>query len=357
MPDLSPDQARALEAIEAFLSARSPRRPYFTLHGLAGTGKTFVMARVARSHPGALLCAFTGKAASVLRARTGLEVSTVHSAIYDFRGVDEDEEGRKRPIFVSKEADFGGRIVLLDECSTVGERLAEDLLETGARVVACGDPGQLPPVRDTPFFADPDATLTEVHRQAWGSPIIRQAHAVRAGRPYRADGTDFRVLGRATPEDHRAADVALCWRNATRRALNGSRRAAFGRGGRTLTEGEPLMCLKNDHGMKIWNGAVYEVAAPRAPGAELTILADGRRLTLPNVVVEGFDADFEELRDLDGVTPLALAYAATVHKAQGSEWPHVMVVDEYDRAPERVALLYTAFTRGAERVTVVRPGC
>jgi exodeoxyribonuclease-5 len=353
----SSDQATALAGIERFLTAAHPRRPYFTMHGLAGTGKTHVLAEVAHRYPGALLCAFTGKATSILRARTCLEnVSTVHSAIYNFQGIHEDEEtGQRSPIFTSKEADFDGRIILLDECSQIGERIADDLIATGARIVACGDPGQLPPVRDAQFFDDPDATLREVHRQAWGSPIVRQAHAVRSTGRYQADGDGFQVVGRATPELHRSADIALCWRNSTRRALNSTRRAAFGRAGTMLRAGEPLMCLKNDHALKIYNGAVYEVARDRSPGAELAILADGRVLTLSHAVVEGFDSDFEAMRDLDGCAPLALAYAATVHKSQGGEWGHVMVVDECDRCPDRVALLYTGFTRGSERVTVVRP--
>jgi exodeoxyribonuclease-5 len=358
MPDLSPDQASAFAAIERFLIAPRPRRPYFTLHGLAGTGKTHVLAALARKYRSALMCAFTGKAASVLRARTGLEVSTIHSAIYHFQGIHEDEDtGLRRPIFVSKEdAGLSRRIVLVDECSMIGEHLAEDLLDTGARIVACGDPGQLPPVRDAQFFNDPDAVLTEVHRQAWGSPIVRQAHAIRSTGRYQADGEAFRIISRATAEDHRAADIALCWRNSTRRALNSVRRSAFGRSGQTLLSGEPLMCLKNDHALKIYNGAVYEVARDRVLGAELAILADGRVLTLSHAVIEGFDEDFDDMRDLDGCGAFALAYAATTHKSQGSEWHSVMIIDECDYCRDRRALLYTGFTRAAERVTVVRTG-
>ena len=65
------------------------------------------------------------------------------------------------------------------------------MLRTGCKVIACGDPGQLSPVNDERYFVRPDAQLTEIHRQALDSAIIRQAHHVRAGRGYTMDGDDF----------------------------------------------------------------------------------------------------------------------------------------------------------------------
>src|ERR1700677_2337285 len=245
---LSTDQSLAMDSMEEFINSMSPASPYYVLHGLAGTGKTHLMTLLARRYHAAM-CAFTGKAASVLRTRTGMDVSTVHSAIYDFCGLADDEEdtNKKRPIFSDKEdAGLTKKLVLLDECSSVGTRLAEDLLNTGARVIACGDPGQVPPVRDSQFFIDPNTLLTEPHRQAWDSAIIRQAHAIRNTGRYAADGDDFRVIDKATENDLRICEIALCWRNTTRVRLNARRREVLGVRGLILREGEPLMCLQND---------------------------------------------------------------------------------------------------------------
>lgn len=356
MSALSDEQAGAFGAIERFIRGSGDER-VFTLHGLAGTGKTHVLAAVARASPGATLVAPTGKAASVLRNRTGLSVSTIHSAIYDFRGLTEaDERGRRRPIFAEKEeTDLRGQLALLDEGSMVGARLATDLLATGVKVVAVGDPGQLQPVADEPFFVQPNRTLTEVHRQALESPIVRQAHNIRAHGTYTSDGDGFRAIrGVISADTHRAADVALCWRNATRRRLNVHRRGLLGHAG-PLDAGEPVMCLRNDYRLGIFNGEVYRVARERAPGDDLLIeTVSGRVIEALNALIEDVDDDFDARRDDDETTPFALAYAATVHKAQGSEWPCVLLIDEYNRSDGRREYLYTGVTRASERAVVFR---
>jgi exodeoxyribonuclease-5 len=354
---LSPDQAAALTQLEDFLRAprRTLRQPYFVLHGLAGTGKTTLMAHLTRSYRGITLAAFTGKAASVLRTKTGLPASTLHSVVYDFRGMAEDEEtGEEQPVFVSKGAELPDHVVLIDESSMVGHTLAEEVLATGARVVACGDPGQLPPVRDAQFFTEANATLVNIHRQALGSPIIRQAHAVRTAGDYAEDGPEFRVVPRGTPEEILGHDVILCWRNRTRRDLNARKRELLGHPRDQLLSGEPVMCLRNNHRLGIYNGATYDLAAPWDPATKRLALAvaPSRVLWVENATVEDHDPDYEERRREDTSAPFALAYAATVHKSQGSEWPSVLLFDEATR--DRVPWLYTGITRAAERVTVVR---
>lgn len=340
-----------------FLRSSTVDRPWWTLHGLAGTGKTHVLATLAHSLPNSLMCAFTGKAASVLRSRTGLNVSTVHSAIYHFTGMVDDDEGIKRPTFVNKDENYEGKVILLDECSTVGARLAEDLLATGARIIACGDPGQLPPVRDSAFFDEPNLTLVTVHRQALDSPIIRQAHAVRSGGSYKDDGENFRVVRKVemTADDLVFGGIALVYRNETRRRLNSSRRRAIGIHGTTLRAGEPIMMLRNDHRLALYNGAIYTVAIDRPPGEDLQVIDDaGRRVTVVNPTVEMIDPEYDTHKNEEEWSPLTLAYAATVHKAQGSEWDEVLVVDEYDRDYQKIEFLYTAITRAAKKIVMVK---
>ena len=355
---LSTEQRTAHDLALAFLRDPNPPRPYWLISGLAGTGKTETLATLARAVPTSTLCAFTGKAASVLRARTGLRVSTIHSFLYDRTGEERDARGRKQPTFKSKLLNHAGLVIFVDESSTVGEKLGTDLIKTGAKIIACGDPGQLPPINDVPFFGEADVTLTEVHRQAWESPIIRQAHAVRSGGSYRADGDAFRVVVRAemTADDISFGDIALCHRNETRRRLNASRRRALGITGLTLRRGEPVMTLRNDRSLGVYNGTVCVVDRDREPGDDLVVVDDsGRRVNILNTSCEMIDTDFEQRRYDQDFMPVTLAYACTTHKAQGSGWRDVLFIDEYPADDQRTAFVYTALTRAAERILVVTP--
>jgi exodeoxyribonuclease-5 len=351
--EFSLDQRSALDRLGTFMTARQLRRSYFVLHGLAGTGKTTLLAHLVKQYPGLTLTAFTGKAASVLRTKVGVAVSTLHSAIYDFRGLvdDEEEPGRKNPIFTPKGDPLPDRVILVDEGSMIGRRVAQDLLDTGARVIAAGDPGQLPPVRDAQFFTDPDASLSTIHRQALESPIIRQAHNVRHNGTYSADGEGFRVISFADPEELLRHDILLCWRNRSRQRLNARKRALLGREGPVLQPGEPIMCLKNDHRLGLYNGAVYTVVEHERIAL---LIADGTRtVAVDPVTIEGFDPQFEEHRYDDDYLPFALAYASTTHKAQGSEYDSVLFFDECASEDWR-ALTYTGITRAAKQCTIVR---
>lgn len=355
---LFPDQLRVYDAAKEFLRNPQPNRSYFVFKGPAGAGKTEVLAALAKDYPTSIMCAFAGKSASVLRARTGLEVSTIHSAIYNYTGNYEDEDtGKQQPIFVSKEIDFSGKLILLDECGTVGTRLGDELMATGARVIACGDPYQLRPVRDTRYFDDADAEITEIRRQAWDSPVIRQAHAVKDGRDYVEDTDDFRVMQKSdlTKAHLSFGGIALCWRNLTRQRLNYSRRKALGQGGTTLAVGEPVMVLRNDHSLRVFNGEIYTVCVKRPPGEDIQVMAlDGRKVILQNVTCEDIDEEFEQHRNEDSWAPICLAYATTVHKFIGSEDNEILLVDEYVGS-ERQNWVYTGITRAAKRVLVVQP--
>lgn len=114
------------------------------------------------------------------------------------------------------------------------------------------------------------------------------------------------------------------------------------------------MCLKNDHALRVYNGEVYEVAADRRIGEDLAILVRGARIEVPFAKVEGVDPDFESSRYDDTGYPMALAYACTCHKYQGSETDAVMVVDEIGSRDDRINWVYTAITRAKSRVVMVR---
>jgi len=354
---LSDGQAAAMDAVDAFM--RSDRK-LLTIHGLAGTGKSTLLAHVAHTYPHDAMCCLTGKAASVLREKTGLAVCTIHSYFYHLIDKHVDEDGRKQLTFAPKhvQGQLWGNLVLLDESSMVPESIGLQLLGTGARVVACGDPGQLRPVRGEPFFDRADVTLTEIQRQARESPIIRQAWAVRQGNSYRADTDDFYVrTGIVTPDDMQWADIMLCYTNAQRHRLNEKARRLRGHTGFPRA-GEPILCLKNAAQYDVWNGGIYTLAAGYEPGDDvMQVCVDGAPVTIPDATwdgeitpqVVGFDDE-----EYEPTTTFDYGYALTVHKAQGSEWPRVVLVDDYPMKPYRREWVYTALTRAVRSIRVIR---
>lgn len=400
-PEWSPQQEDGLDYIEEWL-----RRPptigeqVLKLFGYAGTGKTTLAQEVnAMVGGGALSCAYTGKAASVM-ARKGLPgATTVHRLIYTPVGdgkkrvLELEEELRlllrvaekslglsKRlaavqrslsearsnsgPQFVLKEESevSGAPLVILDECSMVGERMAEDLLSFGVRLLVLGDPAQLPPVRGTGYFiqGQPHVMLTEVHRQAKGNPIIEIATAVREGRtPALGDYGRTRVVSRVSAEDAVAHHQVLCGTNKKRRAINARHREIDGRSGPYPEAGERLMCLKNDHKEGLLNGTVWNTTADAVP--------DDNGLVFLRVAPEEGDADMgvpavaslftDEEAGADWRTrgqQFTYGYAATVHKAQGSQWDDVLLFDDWPSRETHRNWLYTGVTRAAERLTLVR---
>jgi hypothetical protein len=161
---------------------RAGDKQVFRLYGYAGTGKTTLARDFAAGVDGEVaFAAFTGKAAHVMRGKGCVNATTIHGLIY--RLEKEDENGN--PIFVINLDSFARhtRLIIIDEASMVNEKIGRDLLRFRVPIVVIGDPAQLPPVEGAGFFTtgEPDFMLTEIHRQARDSPIIKMATIVREG--------------------------------------------------------------------------------------------------------------------------------------------------------------------------------
>jgi exodeoxyribonuclease V len=351
---LTAEQQQAVAAIEHAIEQREA----FTLQGLAGSGKTTVAAEIARSQPGAFLCAPTGKAASVLHAKTGLPATTIHGAFYDFVRRKPSKEGEpERLEFRLKHlpGSLRDRVVVLDECSMCGRKIAQEVLSTGITVIAIGDPGQLPPVEGVPFFTTASFNLRQVHRQALENPIIRQAHAVRAGGVYMPDGDAFRVIDRLTEDELNATDIVLTWRRATRSRMNTLARRARGIASPLPQKGEPLVCLRNTPRYGLYNGAIYYASRDLQEGDEkVGISTDAGEIEVyADFHLPGTEDDPLDLPPGGWKTALAFGYAVTVHKSQGSEFDKVLLLDE-NHSRDRILWLYTGITRAIETITIAK---
>lgn len=349
--DLSDEQRAVINAMKTF--AADPPNLTFCLHGYAGSGKTTTLSQYAQNNEFATLCTLTGKAASILRRKTGLNAMTIHSYFYRLEEIRKSaHRGREFKWRQAHQQDaLANRIVLLDECGMVGQQIVHDILNTGAIIIACGDPGQLEPVGQDAYFTKADLTLQTIHRQALDSPIIRQAHRVRQGLPYEADTENFRVARRVYDEDIVKADILLCWTNTSRSSLNARARSLRGFWPVNPQVGEPLMCLRNYGQAGLFNGAIYKLLEPFKDGDTTICLdVDGVARTIIGVKFQGVE---NKLSDNDTHTTFTFGYACTVHKAAGSEWENVVLFDEYRHPDGRNRWLYTAITRAAERITII----
>src|SRR5690606_10984793 len=374
--EFSPQQDAALKAVDRWLKAGRPQ--VFRLFGYAGTGKTTLARYFAEHVDGQVqFAAFTGKAAQVLRSKGAVNARTIHSLIYRPRGEEavEDETTGKTsmsPTFaLNRQSPVArAKLIIVDECSMVDEQLGRDLLSFGTPILVLGDPAQLPPISGGGFFTEhePNILLTEIHRQARDNPIIRLAMDVREGRHFDyGDYDTARVIGRheVQQEDVVAADQVLVGINRTRRRYNQRLRELKGFDALYPQAGDKLVCLRNDPAKGLLNGSLWKVMTSSRetvkPGINLLVSPEEEDPDRGVAKIKLLKAAFDEP---DGEIPwqtkkryddFDYGYALTVHKAQGSQWNEVVLFDEsFAFRDTRSRWLYTAITRAAERLTIVR---
>lgn len=353
----------------------------FYIGGYAGVGKSFLAkfaldelaekAGVKRVRTGA----FTGKAASVLRRKGVSDAMTIHGMAYK---PEEDLETGQVTFKVAIDAPASeADLIVLDECSMVDEQMASDLRSYGKKILVMGDPGQLPPVGGQGAFTNrkPDVFLTEIHRQAADSPIIRLATMARKGQPIPVGdyGQDcvVEMLNADTAETiHRADTQVICGLHKVRYVITSRMRRKLGYGdltgevSRAPQAGERIMCMKNNRERGIFNGGQGFMDGPAEMIDDhlfMTVKMDDLDTKLKEIKVHPyhFAAHFGgspvRPRMGRGIEEFDWGYVLTCHKAQGSEWPHVTTVDDSRTFREdRDKWLYTAITRASSGMRLLK---
>jgi exodeoxyribonuclease-5 len=369
---LSGEQGAVFSAVLAGLGSRQVQ----TVGGFAGTGKTVLVGALADALPDFAVCAFTGKAAHVLRRKGVADASTIHGLIYrpaDPPPPPPPKPGEKPPpppppVFILKGPDeLTCTGFLVDEASMVSGDLYDDLLSFGLPCVFVGDHGQLPPVGDRDVFlmADPDHRLETIHRNA--GPVARFAEYLRKGgnpRYWRGGGEAVQVMhkGALTDRTLLSADQIICAFNSTRVATN--KRVCDLRGRASLVEeGDRVICLRNSRAAGLFNGMQGTVTGVR-PAVRNGGQTAGPWLSFDDDDGRPFDGlEFDPQQfgqkkyhhDPYRPHPFDYAYCVTGHKAQGSEWPHVLCLEQWwpDAPWEHKRWTYTAASRAQERLTWV----
>src|SRR6266478_3599331 len=346
--------------------------------GGPGVGKTTIVTSILQilqaQKMDVLLCAPTGRAAKRLTETTGLEAKTIHRLLeFDPTSMG-FVHGHTNPL----RAD----LIVVDEVSMVDVVLMSQLLRAmpdHAAVLLVGDVDQLPSDGPGSVLADiitseriPTVTLTEMCRQAATSQIIVNAHRMNQGQlpMMREEGnSDFYVIPADSPEDiqakllrvvteripqrfglHPIRDVqvltpmnrgslgARALNAVLQQALNPDATPRVTRFGWAYAPGDKVIQTVNNYEKDVYNGDIGQVAQVDVEEGQVAIDFEGRMVTY-------------DIGELDEV---ALAYAATVHKRQGSEYPVVVIPLATQHYPMLARhLLYTGVTRGKQLVVVI----
>ncbi len=349
--------------------------------GGPGTGKTTIINAVlkifARLKAAIMLAAPTGRAAKRMTEATGFEAKTIHRLLeYSFQkgGFQRNED---KPLDCD--------VLVIDESSMIDTLLMYHLLKavpTFATLILVGDINQLPSVGAGNVLADiiassavPVATLDKIFRQAQTSQIVVNAHRINQGLTPSVNAgqaadprNDFYFIDQEDPDQVLDIIVELCKNRIPQRFgfdpvddiqvltpmhrgsvgagnLNQQLQTALnpGEGGVTLGErtyriNDKVMQIRNNYDKEVFNGDIGRIRAIAWESREITVSIDGRDIAY-------------DFGDLDEIVP---AYAISVHKSQGSEYPVVIIpiVTQHYILLQR-NLIYTAVTRGKKLVVIV----
>ena len=370
---------------------------YTVIAGYAGAGKStlvrFIIEALHVPEEEVCFATFTGKAAQVLLKKGNMNVSTLHKLLYkSFPKAD----GTFVRIPVEE---IPYKVVVVDEVSMAPKALMDLLFTYDVHIICLGDPFQLPPIDkndDNHLLDNPHIFLDEIMRQAQESEIIQLSMAIRENRPIEAfQGKEVQILNKEELNTGMLtwADQILVATNATRVSINTQMRKLLNFGEKPQ-DGDKIICLRNywdcfsDNEEPLVNGTIgilkdsfltkrYLPSIVKSTDGLSHIdlimgdfISDSgmyfHSLEMDKKMIDTgeFSLDWKTVYQLNrnpktrDIPPLEFTYgyAITCHKAQGSEWDKVLVIEEkfpFDKI-EHARWLYTAVTRSSEKLVLVR---
>ena len=376
------------------------KEKYTVIAGYAGAGKSTLVRFIIEElktygvkETDVCFACFTGKAAQVLLKKGNKNVITLHKLLY--KSIPKESGGFVRIPNLS----IPYKIVVVDEVSMAPKTLMDLLFKHNVYVICLGDPFQLPPVdkkEDNHLLDAPHIFLDEIMRQAQESEIIQLSMAIRENRPIEAfQGKEVQILNKEELNTGMLtwADQILVATNATRVSINAQMRKLLNFGEQPQ-DGDKIICLRNywdcfsDNEEPLVNGTIGILKnsfltkryLPRIvksiDGLSHIDLIMGdfisdsgmyfHSLEMDKKMIDTgeFSLDWKTVYQLNrnpktrDIPPLEFTYgyAITCHKAQGSEWDKVLVIEEkfpFDKI-EHARWLYTAVTRSSEKLVLVR---
>ena len=373
------------------------RKKYTVISGYAGSGKStlvrFIIEALDVDEDDVCYCAFTGKAAEVLRKKGNKNACTLHRLLYE--SIPKPEGGffrKPKPVLDYK-------VIVVDEVSMAPKSLIDLLFKHNIYAICLGDPGQLPPIdkdEDNHLLDHPHIFLDEIMRQAQESEIIQLTMKIRNNEPINYfDGKEVKIIpySQLNTGILQWGDQILTATNATRQAINTQMRQLLNYPNHPV-DGDKMICLRNywedfsDDGDPLINGTIGILKNSFQTWREIPRVAKSNikkfdilmgDLSIPDTsdIYNLVDMDYKmiltgnkccdwklsyrlgKLRFRYGdIVPkeFTYAYAVTVHKAQGSEWNNIVVLEEnfpFDKI-EHTRWLYTACTRASEKLVLVR---
>ena len=346
------------------------------LTGGPGTGKTTTTLGIISAYQQAgckiILAAPTGRAAKRMSEAAGMEAKTIHRLL-EYKPPEGYQKNEEHPL--------EGDVLILDECSMIDIMLMYNLLKAlpeQMSLILIGDTDQLPSVGAGNVLRDiidsqrvPVVRLTQIFRQAQGSRIIMNAHRINQGALIDMRGgkeSDFFFASKTTNQEVVDTIVQYCKMNLPRyyhvdpftdiqvltpmqrgecgavhlnqvlqEAMNPSR-IFLRRGGTQYRLKDKVMQIRNDYDKEVFNGDIGTITKVDMEERELTVLFDDR----------------EVVYDVTELEELSLAYAVTIHKAQGSEYPIVVMPFTMSHfVMLQRNLLYTGVTRAKKILVLV----
>ena len=393
------------QALQIILDKYRNRERYVVIGGYAGSGKSYlikhaiaVLAELENIDPETDVCyaAYTGKACQILNARGNKNAKTLHRLLLKSVALPDGT------FFSKPKESIPYSIIVVDECSMLPQEFLNILLSfDNVFTIFLGDPFQLPPLARNgganTLLDNPDIFLDEIMRQALDSEIIRLSMTIREQKPILfSKGKEVIVLPRAevTTGMMTWADQILVGTNKTRTAFNQTMRQVYGFSGDIPQEGEKIICVENywdtfdsTEENNLVNGMIGTVANISESFIRYRYVGKKKEMDVPTIISDFKTEDELEFPILEMdkkmftaeeafLTPqekyliskkpprfrrplpkdFLYGYAITVHKAQGSEWNKVLVVEE--RFPfekkEHARWLYTAVTRSASKLVLAR---